>query len=439
MKLSRYNFSFNEDNGTILYNIATDGILQLNTQVAELVSKYSADIDSLQDIHPELYTALKKYGFIVDNNIDEIRSLTDNWNEQLTDKKKFRFTVNPTLNCNLCCWYCYENHNGHKVMSNDTLERTKKCLQNTIKDNNLKSFCLDFFGGEPLLQFDCIVYPLIVEAYNMCHKYKKKFHLSFTTNGTLLTANKIEKIASLLNTSDDNCKTIPSFQITLDGNEEFHNKVRKSLSGEGSYQTIMSNIRIALNYGYDVFVRFNTTNENIDSYLDVIDDFADIPKEQAAHLQFDLQKVWQDNASQLTREKLAKLSEELTAEGYHVAVQSVCNRIFCYADNDNSIVVNYDGNVYKCTAREFNPELAEGHIDSDGNIIYNSRHTRRKSLRFGNKVCRQCKIYPICHGGCTQDKIESDGQELCIRHYSEEKREEIVKERLRYLISNRKK
>lgn len=139
MKLSRYNFSFNENNGTILYNIATDGILQLNTQVAELVSKYSADIDSLQDIYPELYTALKKYGFIVDNNIDEIRSLTDNWNEQLTDKKKFRFTVNPTLNCNLCCWYCYENHNGHKVMSNDTLERTKKCLQNTIKDNNLKS------------------------------------------------------------------------------------------------------------------------------------------------------------------------------------------------------------------------------------------------------------------------------------------------------------
>lgn len=439
MTFSIYNITFAESNGVILYNIASDGILQLNTQVAELLDKYANDVDALHDVFPDLFDALKKYGFIVADGTDEVQTLIDGWTKNFTSKETFRLTINPTLNCNLRCWYCYENHDVNRIMSDDTINRIKRFINTKVQDKSLKTFCLDFFGGEPLLQFNRVVYPLIEEAYGKCQECGKEFHLAFTTNGTLLTPDKINRIALLLGTTNDGHKTIPSFQITLDGNEEFHNKVRKTPAGEGSYQAIMLNIKEALSRGFDIFVRFNTTNENIDSYLDVIDDFAEIPKEQAVHLQFDLQKVWQDNASPQTRDKVKKLSDALSAEGFRVTIQSVCNRRFCYADKDNNVVVNYDGNIYKCTAREFTPELAEGMIDADGAITYNNRYMRRLSLRFGNGMCRRCKIYPICHGGCTQDKLENDGQEICLRHHSEEDKMRIIRERLRYLISNRKK
>lgn len=439
MKQSRYNFKHVEPNGVILYNTATDGILQLNNALAELADKYADNINALHDVYPELFNALEKFGFVVDDNVDEVECLIERWTKRLSAKGTFRLTVNPTLNCNLCCWYCYENHSGHKVMSDDTLCRVKRLLRKKIQDEQLKTLHLDFFGGEPLLQYDRIVYPLIRGAYGGCKEYDKEFHLSFTTNGTLLTPKRLGQISELLESKNEERKTVPSFQITLDGNEEFHNRVRRTTAGDGSYQTIMTNVKAALSHGFDIFVRFNTTNENIDSYLDVIDDFADIPKEQTQHVRFDLQKVWQDNASQLTREKLVRLRNELTDEGYHVAIQNTCNKHFCYADQESSVVVNYDGYIYKCTAREFVPELAEGTIDEEGNISYNNRYSRRMSLRFGNNVCRQCNIYPICHGGCTQDKLENGGQEKCLRQYSDEKRKEIIEERLQYLISNRKK
>lgn len=265
-------------------------------------------------------------------------------------------------------------------MSDDVVERTKQFIRNKISNKELKSFNLDFFGGEPLLQFDRIVMPLISYTVEMCERNNKQFHLSFTTNGVLLTPEHIAAIGSQLQRVKS-CKVVPSFQITIDGNEDFHNKVRKTPMGKGSYGVIMANIKVALSHGFDIFVRFNTTNENIDSYLDVIDDFADIPKEHATHLQFDLQSVWQDNATQQTREKLDRLAHELTAEGYRVQMHKSCNSQFCYADKECTAVVNYDGNVYKCTAREFRPELAEGTLSADGHIIYNKRYTRRMALR----------------------------------------------------------
>ncbi len=438
MKQSCYNIKFEESNGVILYNIATDGILQLAPQTAELLDSYADKVDDLCLIYPDLFNALKCHGFIVDDNVDETRALIDKWSKQFAATDTFRLTVNPTLNCNLCCWYCYESHSSNMVMSDDILERTKLLIRNKVGDKDLKMFNLDFFGGEPLLQFDRIVMPLISVAVEVCNQNGKQLHLSFTTNGVLLTPEHIAIIERQLKCVNG-YKVVPSFQITLDGNRYFHDKVRKTPVGKGSYDAIMANIKVALSHGFDIFVRFNTTNENIDSYLDVIDDFADIPKEHTVHLQFDLQSVWQDNTSPQTREKLSRLSEELTAEGYRVQIHKLCNRKFCYADKENTAVVNYDGNVYKCTAREFHPELAEGSLSTDGRIIYNSRYVRRLALRFGNSVCRKCDIYPICHGGCTQDKIENEGLDICLRHYTNEERMKIVRERLRYLINNSKK
>lgn len=79
MKQSRYNIKFAESNGVVLYNIATDGILQLDRQTAGLLDAHADNVDALRQIYPELFCALEKNGFIVDNDTDEVQALIEKW------------------------------------------------------------------------------------------------------------------------------------------------------------------------------------------------------------------------------------------------------------------------------------------------------------------------------------------------------------------------
>lgn len=53
-------------------------------------------------------------------------------------------------------------------------------------------------------------------------------------------------------------------------------------------------------------------------------------------------------------------------------------------------------------------------LDSDGNIIWNSLHSKRDEVRIQNKQCKQCSVFPICGGGCSQIALENAGKDYCI-------------------------
>ena len=79
------------------------------------------NIESLKEIHPSLYELLIKCGFIVLSAHDEMKSWVDEINSNLQSDDYVRITINPTLDCNLGCWYCYESHLKGSLMSKDTL------------------------------------------------------------------------------------------------------------------------------------------------------------------------------------------------------------------------------------------------------------------------------------------------------------------------------
>lgn len=86
----------------------------------------------------------------------------------------------------------------------------------------------------------------------------------------------------------------------------------------------------------------------------------------------------------------------------------------CYADKKNEAVINYDGKVYKCYARDFTERRHEGILNHDGQIIWNKRHDLRLKARIPNNKCSSCSIFPICGGGCSQIALEKMGQDYCI-------------------------
>ena len=85
----------------------------------------------------------------------------------------------------------------------------------------------------------------------------------------------------------------------------------------------------------------------------------------------------------------------------------------CYADNYNQAVINYDGKVFKCTARDFIDKHSEGVLTKEGIINWKTdKLMDRLNIRIANN-CKRCKLLPSCPGICTQNRLESKNEILC--------------------------
>lgn len=236
MKKSLYNHLSFIDESWVLYNAFTDEVSVLAPEVKELYEKH--DVDEIRKIHPEFYDYLQVKQFLVPENENESSKCIAQWDKEDNDPSSFSLTVNPTLDCNMSCWYCYEKHQVNRTMKEEISERVYKFIANKMADPLLKSFDLSFFGGEPLIQFKHIVKPLAEFAHQQAISNGKNFEVGFTTNGYLLFPKVLDFLSSL--------KVPVHFQITLDGNERMHNKTRHTANGTGSYFKILENCKNAL-------------------------------------------------------------------------------------------------------------------------------------------------------------------------------------------------
>ena len=80
----------------------------------------------------------------------------------------------------------------------------------------------------------------------------------------------------------------------------------------------------------------------------------------------------------------------------------------CYADRYNYAHINYDGKIYKCTARDYTDEHSVGELTDNGVIKWKSDIVEkiRAKANFENKKCMKCRLLPICGGPCLQRTID---------------------------------
>lgn len=225
-----------------------------------------------------------------------------------------------------------------------------------------------------------------------------------------------------------------SWQITLDGGRAVHNRVRHTAAREATYDTIVRNIHALLQAGMSVLVRLNYQYTNLLSFLDVIDDFKDVDEKLKPLLSFQFQQIWQDRnnvSRENVNQELEKIERAYKEAGLPLQTQRV-RPTRCYADNEHSVVVNYDGNLFRCTAQDFVPDSREGILSPDGELQVNDTYRKRTARKFTNKVCRACKVYPLCFGGCSQKQM-SRFADTCVMHYTEEDKLQLIKQRIRAL------
>ena len=153
--------------------------------------------------------------------------------EEVFLKKDYRIFINPTLECNFHCWYCYKSH-PKGYMTEVTMKKIKNHLRLKIEVDKITSLNLSWFDGEPLLYFYEVVYPLSIFAKELCKKNNIPFVSTITTNGYCIDKTMLEKIDEI---------DLRSFQITLDGHCDRHNKIR-NVNGIPSYDKILENINL---------------------------------------------------------------------------------------------------------------------------------------------------------------------------------------------------
>lgn len=417
MKYSQFNSIVSHGNDLFLFNSFSNKCLSVKPELAKIVeARTNKELGRLRQIHPTFYDALCQNGFLVNNDDNEVEKIIKLSNLAINDSKNFVLIVNPTLNCNFKCWYCYEDHIKSSRMSENIIENIKKYIQKIIQENSkLESIHLSFFGGEPLLYFRDVCYPLIMSIKEICASNNISSAVSFTTNGFLVNDTMIEKFKET--------ETIELFQITLDGYREEHDAVRFPSKFNGSYDKIVKNIVSLVNSGFKVIMRINYTPDKLKNCYKILEDLSEIKEESKKNLTTSFHCVWQVGSPSIKDELLPQIRAFRRSNmkvNSNFNLRSV-NKI-CYADLRNSVVVNYNGDIFKCTARNFTSLKREGYLADDGNIIWeNNALERRLNVKPTNKLCLSCRLLPACMGGCSQKKLEMSetGTEYCL--YKDEK------------------
>lgn len=165
--------------------------------------------------------------------------------------------------CNLKCRYCFaeegEYHGKRALMSAEVGRQALDFLvANSGKRRNLE---VDFFGGEPLMNWD-VVKELVAYGRELEQSHHKKFRFTLTTNGILLN----DEIMDYLNENMDNVV------LSIDGRQEVHDRMRPTPNGKGSYGLILDKFKkmAELRGQTRYYVRGTFTRENLDFAKDVL-------------------------------------------------------------------------------------------------------------------------------------------------------------------------
>ncbi len=398
MKWSIYNELIREKNRLYLFNSLRRKYFILSPDLEKLIMEgFSNNIHIIKNAHPELYAHLLSEKFILSAEENEVDECMQILNHKFSSNTNLRITINPTLDCNLRCWYCYESHIKESCMSSDTIDAVIKYIERQVHCKEIENIHISFFGGEPLLKYQKVVYPLVKKCNKICIANNKRFALSITTNGVCLSPIVVDELSNLDITF--------SIQVAFDGNRKIHNSIKCFSNGKGSYDITRKHLEYAIKKGVITTIRCNYTNSNIESFRDLIKDFEEYWK--YPNVRFSFHKVWQEPETEELQQKRVLLKTEITKWGIKSNVNSFYGDSIhpCYADYDNHVVINYNGDIFKCTARDFKPEHRLGYLDNSGHIIYGDNENRRREKRF-TKQCPTCHLLPICTV-CFQQRSES--------------------------------
>lgn len=398
-KPSKYNlFTRDSENNILLANTLENKFVKITGENQEdIFNILNKDVVG-EEI--EKYPFLKKYNFVVKESIDERKIADLKYNECVYSNNLLELTIIPTDACNFRCRYCYQEERINHVMTKETANRILLFIKK--KCRSYKGITINWFGGEPLLEKEFVVW-FMKEAGEICKKAKVPLTGSMSTNGYLLDEKCFNELIK--------CKVL-YFQITVDGTQESHNFLRPHITHDNSYQKILSNLKsISRNIRgyYKINVRINMTKsieKALDSVIENFRFFADNNKFRI-HWQY-VRDFGGEQVHELEQEMVTNFGGvdqfiDVATENGIASLHEIYFGVgagLCSACKSHSFILDQNGCIFKCTLAMYDENATDnciGFIDGKGSMIIEEYKNACWILKGREaEKCENCFCYPIC-------------------------------------------
>lgn len=417
---------FKQNGHNFLLDVNSGSVHLIDDVVYDVLDYYKElDIDQIYEKLPKYSKGDIKESFM------EIKELEDNgllYSDDIfpeSDIFKRRKPIVKAMclhmahDCNLGCKYCFAGQgdfNGPKGLM--SFEVGKASIDYLIKNSgNRKNLEIDFFGGEPLMNFETV--KKLVEYGNAeAEKYNKVFRFTITTNGLLLDDKKIEYIN----------KHMHNVVLSLDGRKEINDAMRPTLSGKGSYDVIVPKFQKLVEGRGDkyYYIRGTFTRNNIDFGKDVkhykdlgfeltsMEPVVDSEENEYALRTEDIAKV---NAEyeRFAKEYLDIRKKDPRFKFFHYMIDlsggpCAIKRISGCGAGLEYLAITPSGDIFPCHQFVGKDEFKMGNILED-DIVFpeNIVSTFRATDVTTKEDCKICWAKFYCSGGCHANAYNFNG------------------------------
>ena len=346
----------------------------------------------------------------------------DVYKDAIIDFKKRKTVVKALClhiahDCNLACKYCFagegEYHGDRSLMS---YEVGKKALDFLIANSgNRVNLEVDFFGGEPLMNFD-VVKRLVEYGRSQEKEHNKRFRFTLTTNGVLLD----DEVMEFAN------KEMANVVLSIDGRKEVHDAMRPTRNGKGSYDLIVDKFKkmAEMRNQTDYYVRGTFTHHNLDFSKDVLH-LADMGFKQISMEPVvagpDMDYAIRDEDVSVLCEEYDKLAKEMIKrkrEGngfnfFHFMIDlsggpCLYKRLSGCGSGTEYLAVTPWGDLYPCHQFVGNEKFLLGNVD-DGITATEVVDEFKLCNVYAKEKCRACFARFYCSGGCAANSYNFHG------------------------------
>lgn len=372
----------------------------MESAVNSLKERYSKD--DIEEVYAEL-KQLEQQGQL--NSADTYREQVLNEVKEVHTKA---LCLNIAHDCNIRCGYCFAStgdyHGGRKLMP---LEVAKGAIDFLLETSgSRKRLEVDFFGGEPLMNFD-VIKETVKYGRERQREYNKRIGFTITTNGTLLDA----EAADFFNENMDNVV------VSIDGRKTVNDKMRKFPDGRGTFDEILPKIKEFVDARGDksYYIRGTFTANNLDFSEDVVfladQGFKEISIEPVVAEDKKAYALKEEHLPYIYEqyEKLAEKYIQYQEQGkgfryYHFLMDldggpCVYKRVSSCGSGVEYFAVTPDGELYPCHQFVGREEFLMGNIQ-DGVTNKKLQKEFDQNTVYHKEKCTDCWAKFYCSGGC---------------------------------------
>lgn len=394
--MSMFNLEKSFDDGTtILINTMTEAVAVLSEDEYQ---KYSS-IASTPNYDDKVIIQLFLLGFLTKDDDSELFKLDVIRNRSaFASSDAINITIYPTQECNARCFYCFENGEKRTPMTAETAEKVVNYITKNVTTDDEVVF--RWFGGEPLVADHIIDY--ITDEVNRFFEGKLKFSSIVTTNGFNITDDLINRAKNKWNAK--------KFHVTIDGYGDEHNR-RKNYYDKSvdAYKKLLSDMAKLIEAGIFVVCRFNLDKNNIGQLDDILSDLE----------QFKTSDLFYIHTTTLRRPPKAPLEDYILAQDYDWAYDLIWRKMYSYGFYDgikhilplrlrgnclacvmNEVLINSDGNLFKCLQHTTDESHKVG--DCTTGVVFNKNYIDWLDVSIKRPQCQKCAYLPMCSGGCKE-------------------------------------